>query len=87
MPLASGDKFARFDMSNIKLRSNTSHMVGDRVYYIVKKFADGKASKLYAAFDYKSGIAVYWHENKSQLILWLDENEEKIEKRFKKVGE
>lgn len=79
--------FNRYDMSNVKLQSNTSHMVGDRVYYIVKQFANGKASTLYAAFDFKSGITVYWHVKKDVLIKWLDENEEKIEARFKEIGE
>lgn len=79
--------FNRYNMSNVKLRSDTSHMVGDRVYYIVKQFANGKASGLYAAFDFKSGITVYWHVKKDTLIEWLEDNEEKIEARFKEIGE
>lgn len=75
------------DMSSVKLRSDTSTIVGDRVYYIVKKFPDGKASKLYAAFDYKSGIVVYWHPEKDKVILWLNDNADKIEDRFAEVGE
>ena len=74
-------------MSKVKLRSNTSTMVGERIYYIVKQFPTGKPSKLYAAYDFKSGISVYWHDDKEKLIQWLNDNEEKIEKRFKKVGE
>lgn len=78
--------FNCYDMSNVKLRSDTSHMVGDRIYYIVKQFPNGKASTLYTAYDYKSGISVYWHLKKDEVIKWLDENADKIEKRFKKVG-
>ena len=74
-------------MSSVKLRSNTSTIVGDRVYYIVKKFPNGTASQLYAAYDFKSGISVYWHLDKEALIEWLNDNAEKVEKRFVEVGE
>ena len=77
----------RFKMDGIKLRSNTSTQVGDRLYYIAKKDLDGKASKLYNAYDYKSGIVVYWHSNKEALIQWLNDNAQKIEDRFIEVGE
>lgn len=62
-------------------------MVGDRIYYIVKKFPDGKVSTLYTAYDYKSGISVYWHLKKDEVIKWLDGNANLIEERFKEVGE
>ncbi len=81
------NKFKRYDMSDVKLRSNTSHMVNDRIYYIVKKFPDGKASKLFTAYDFKSGISVYWHQDKSELIKWLESHRQKIEDKFTEVGE
>ena len=75
------------DMSSVKLRSNTSTIVGDRVYYIVKKFPDGKASTLYSAYDYPSGILVYWNSSKKVLIEWLNDNAQKIEDKFLEVNE
>ncbi len=80
-------EFNKFDMSTIKVRSNTSTIVGDRLYYIVKKFPNGKPSSLYAAYDFNSGIAVYWNLNKKILIDWLNDNAERVEKRFAEVGE
>ncbi len=81
------NNFARYNTKNVKLRSNTSCIVGERVYYIVKKFADGKTSILYCAFDYKSGIPVYWNMKKDVLIKWLNDHKEKIEAKFLEVGE
>ena len=79
--------FNKFDMSGVKVRSNTSVIIGDRLYYIVKKFYDGTASKLFTAYDYKSGISVAWNLDKKELIKWLEDNQEKIENKFKEVGE
>ena len=72
-------------MTGVKLRSNTSTIVDGRVYYIVKKFADGKASSLYAAFDFKTGITCGWNNDKDKLIGWLNEHSQAIEDKFKEV--
>lgn len=79
--------FDRYDMTGVKLRSNTSALINDRAYYIVKKFADGKASSLYAAFDFKTGIPTAWNQDKDKLIEWLEDNSQRIEDRFKEIGE
>ena len=73
------------DIKNVKLRSNTSTMVGERIYYIVKKFPDGKVCGLFSAYDYPSGILVYWEASKTNLVKWLNENEDKINKQFKEI--
>jgi len=81
------DTIQRFNMNGIKLRSNTSLIVDDRIYYIVKKFPDGKPSKLYAAYDFKSGICVGYAMIKDDLIKWLQKRSGAIEREFKKIGE
>ena len=85
--MRSLNDFDRYDMTGVKLRSNTSALINDRAYYIVKKFSDGKASMLYAAFDFKTGIPVAWNLDKDKLIEWLESHSSDIEDRFKEIGE
>ena len=75
----------RMDMSGVKLRSNTSTMVGERLYYIVKKNYDGTTANLYVAYDYESGIKTAFHHDKTLLIEWLNDNASRIEEKLKRV--
>ena len=83
--MRSLSEFSRYDMTGVKLRSDTSALINDRAYYIVKQFASGKASKLYAAFDFKTGIPVAWNLDKDKLIEWLEYNSGRIEEKFKEI--
>ena len=85
--MRSLSEFSRYDMTGVKLRSDTSALINDRAYYIVKQFASGKASKLYAAFDFKTGITCAWNQDKEELIKWLEDNSELIENIFEEIDD
>ena len=78
--------FNRYDMTGVKLRSNTSTMIDERIYYIVKKFPDKKASSLYAAYDFETGISVAWNTDRDEVLKFLNENKDRIEQKFKEIN-
>ena len=75
--------YRRFDMSTVKVRSNTSHIVNGRLFYIVKKDVNGKTHTVFSAYDFKTGINVANGFPKEGLIELLDNGIDRIEERFK----
>lgn len=57
-------------------------MVGKRVVYMVKKTHEGKPSRFYIAYDFKTGIQLCFSEDKECLKEFLLSKEEDIENIF-----
>ncbi len=59
------------DILSKKLTRANSFLYNGVVFYIVKKFPDGKASKLYAAYLYPSGVHITADYSKDNLKVRL----------------
>jgi len=78
-------EFSRFDVNGVKLTKANSEIIEGRIYYIVKKDVNRKTTSMYMAYDYETGIPVYWHKKKEQLIEWLKERADLIDEKFKGI--
>ena len=67
-----------------KLTKANSYIKDGVIFYIVKKGYDGKPDKLYVAYDYRTKYLVWFHKDKSELILWINSHIDEI--KFK-IGE
>lgn len=54
-----------------RLTKNNSTLIQGRVIYIVKKDVNGKALKVFVAYDYETKVKLAVHQDKEQLIEFL----------------
>ena len=71
-------KCFRYEPEIKRLTKANSIAVNGRVLYIVKKFYNGDASRLYACYDYKTKIQLAFHEDKDMLIEFMKKQDLKV---------
>ena len=76
------DKCYEYEPPITRLTKANSTTVGSRVIYIVKKGNDGKALKVYCAYDYKSKKLLAANWDKDFLITFLQHREKEIKETF-----
>lgn len=76
------DKCYEYEPPITRLTKANSTTVGSRVIYIVKKGNDGKAMKVYSAYDYKTKKLIASNWDKPFLIQFLLDREKEIKETF-----
>ena len=80
------DKCFRYEPEIKRLTKASSFIADGRVIYIAKKDHEGKPSKFYVVYDYKTRIQLGFHSDKDFLIDYIKKKDLSILKEIKWIG-